>query len=596
MKSKHVFSRSLIVAVVFSGSVWGQSGKQANDSVRTEKELTNSIGMKFALIPAGEFLMGGAPAEKWLPGFTVPQHKVKITQPYYMGIYEVTHGQFKKLYPKRRHLAYPRANVKDDPDWAEEGVAWTEAVRFCRLLSDLPEEKKAGRVYRLPTEAEWEYACRAGTTTRFHYGDSLSIEQANFNHQEPYPRDAKKGPYLDRPVKVGSYKPNAFGLYDMHGNVWEWVSDWDSAKFEFGDVTVDPQGPVEPMGRDQIQGKKIWRGGGWRTSAENCSSARRATDGLGWNDMPDVGFRVVLSIPQPRKEPVEKPIAKEEPLKLDKPVTNSIGMKLQPIPSGKFMMGSPHDEMPRVENTDFEDLHEVEITRSFHIGTYEVTQEEFEKVIGKNPSYFGPKGQWTTERKDLKVLKPDELKRHPVENVSWEQAAEFCRKLSEMPEERKAGRVYRLPTEAEWEYVCRARTTSPFSFGQTLSRGTQANCKGPDVIRTAFDPEVNDKPALGRTTTVGSYPANPFGLHDMHGNVSEWCQDEYAFWFYFTSRKQDPVFVGMGFGKVRRGGSWEDYSKNCRSARRAYYVSHIIGTRDIGFRVVMTLAPSGPPK
>ena len=97
-----------------------------------------------------------------------------------------------------------------------EHVSWDDAVAFCRKLSELPEEKKAGRVYRLPTEAEWEYACRAGTKTPFHYGNSLSSKQANFNGNFPY-GGADKGPYLKRTAKVGSYAANAFGLYDMHG-------------------------------------------------------------------------------------------------------------------------------------------------------------------------------------------------------------------------------------------------------------------------------------------------------------------------------------------------------------------------------------------
>src|SRR5262249_46149806 len=106
-----------------------------------------------------------------------------------------------------------------------EMVSWEDARAFCRKLSSLPDEQKAGRAYRLPTEAEWEYACRAGTTSTFHCGNTLSGKQANVNGYQPY-GDTEQGPYLERTTTVGSYEANDHGLYDMHGNVWEWCQDW----------------------------------------------------------------------------------------------------------------------------------------------------------------------------------------------------------------------------------------------------------------------------------------------------------------------------------------------------------------------------------
>ena len=166
----------------------------------------------------------------------------------------------------------------------------TKAVEFCRKLSALPEERAAGRVYRLPTEAEWEYACRAGTQTPFHYGDSLSSHQANFKGTVPY-GDGEKGPFLKRTTPVGSFTPNAFGLYDMHGNVWEWCLDWYQVntyeKSSAGGATL-----ADPIGPDYGTSRSI-RGGGWYSDATDCRSAFR------YSDHPDgifyvLGMRVVV--------------------------------------------------------------------------------------------------------------------------------------------------------------------------------------------------------------------------------------------------------------------------------------------------------------
>src|SRR5262249_46841566 len=138
-------------------------------------------------------------------------------------------------------------------------------------------------------------------------------------------------------------------------------------------------------------------------------------------------------------------------------MTNSIGMKLAPIPAGKFQMGSPLKE----EDRDPEELqHEVTISKPFYIGVHEVSQEQFSRVLGKKTSFLQEKNGGG----------PD----HPADQVRWTEAVEFCQKLSALPEEKKEGRVYRLPTEAEWEYACRAGTTTPFHTGKTLA-STQAN-------------------------------------------------------------------------------------------------------------------------
>ena len=151
---------------------------------------------------------------------------------------------------------------------------------------------KAGRVYRLPTEAEWEYACRAGTTTPFHFGKSVSSTQANFDGYHPY-GGAAHGPFLQRPAAVGSYKYNNFGLFDMHGNVQEWCEDWYDKNYYKNSSLEDPPGPKEGTYRDKPV--RVLRGGGWDSIAMVCRSGERSFD-QPTRRYHDYGFRVVCSL------------------------------------------------------------------------------------------------------------------------------------------------------------------------------------------------------------------------------------------------------------------------------------------------------------
>jgi formylglycine-generating enzyme required for sulfatase activity len=234
-------------------------------------------------------------------------------------------------------------------------------------------------------------------------------------------------------------------------------------------------------------------------------------------------------------------------------VTNSIGMKLALIPPGEFLMGSPANEE---ERRDDECQHRVRITKPFYLGVYEVTQEEYGRVMGTNPSMFTPTGFYKE-----KVLGLDTTQ-FPVEWVSWTGVVEFCRKLSSLPKEKTAGRIYRLPTEAEWEYACRAGTTTPFCFGRQLN-WRDMNCLGKYPYET--------EKSLDRPTTVGSYAPNAFGLYDMHGNVSEWCQDWYAEDYYLNSPVDDPQGPSHGSLRVVRSGSFAHHAVQCRSALRIRY-------------------------
>jgi formylglycine-generating enzyme required for sulfatase activity len=248
-----------------------------------------------------------------------------------------------------------------------------------------------------------------------------------------------------------------------------------------------------------------------------------------------------------------------------KELTNSIGMKLVLIPKGRFLMGSPGTETDR----DKDELqHEVTISRDYYLGAYEVTQGQYEKVMGENPSYF----------QGAKVA--GDSTNHPVETVSWEDAVEFCRRLSLLPEEKASGRGYRLPTEAEWEYACRAGSKAAYSFGDD-NKKLKDYCwygdnSGRDFVNSkelwlqlGKDGRAYLKSLLAngnRTHVVGEKKPNAWGLYDLHGNVWEWCQDWYG--EYAAEPTADPTGPSKGSDRVRRGGGWGNVAAFCRSASR----------------------------
>jgi len=219
-------------------------------------------------------------------------------------------------------------------------------------------------------------------------------------------------------------------------------------------------------------------------------------------------------------------------------ITNSIGMRLRRIEPGSFIMGSEDGD------TDEKPMHEVTITKPFYIGVYEVTQEQYARVMGADRSRF-----------------PDPNR--PVESVSWEEAKAFCRKLSE-----NENAEYRLPTEAEWEYACRAGTRTVFHWGDSFDTG---------YFWCGYN-------SAHKPHQVGKAKPNPWGLYDMSGNVWEWCEDWYAENAYSSSEANDPTGPATGTRRVVRGGSWWGTPEDCRSANRLSYAPD--GRRDtIGFRV-----------
>jgi formylglycine-generating enzyme required for sulfatase activity len=251
-----------------------------------------------------------------------------------------------------------------------------------------------------------------------------------------------------------------------------------------------------------------------------------------------------------------------------KEIKNSLGMKLALIPAGAFAMGSPEKELHR--NAD-ELQHEVQITKPFYLARLEVTQGQYQKIMGSNPSHFSAKGGGKQQ-----VLDRDTAD-YPVERVSWNDAVLFCKKLSE-----KESKTYRLPTEAEWEYACRAGKTSVFHTGNDFN-SNMANING--LSYSSYGKEVGG-PFYRCTVAGGEYPGNAFDLFDMHGNVQEWCSDWYAADYYKISPKENPSGPKDGKERVLRGGAWPSSAKACRSAVRNKLAPDE-KSYTTGFRVVM---------
>jgi formylglycine-generating enzyme required for sulfatase activity len=466
---------------------------------------TNSASITLAYVPAGTFVRG--------------KYKVTLSKDFMMSATPVTQAQWNRLVGEN-----PCPQKGDD--LPVDSVSWQEAQSYCTALSNIE-----GRHYRLPTEAEWEYACRAGTNTEYANGNG----EAALAESDWYAKNSggKMHP-------VGQKKPNAWGIYDCNGNVSLWCLDVASNYPDF-DVT-------DPIGTGSLL-DRVTRGGTCGGDAKGCivSNARgtfpanRVSTGI--------GFRICLELPQSAVQSsapkfVAKPSTTFPPGHAGECWTNSIGMSMAYIPPGTFM-----------KKPDLGPLYKITISKSSLMAVTPVTQAQWTQIMGENPS----------------TTKGDEL---PVDMVSYDDAVAFCQKLTQ-----KEGKYYRLPTECEYEYACRAGTTGRFSTGDD----TQAlNVSG--WFRGN---------AAGKTHPVGQKAPNPWGLYDMQGNVWEWCQN----WANNPFQKFAPVDPpGNPKGKLRmtKGGAFDAYTDLC-AAESAQAHPPEYKAADLGFRPMLDLSSAPPP-
>ncbi|MBZ0257843.1 formylglycine-generating enzyme family protein [bacterium] len=498
--------------------------------------------LEMVLIPSGTFTMGSLQGERgrqdneWLP------HEVTISEPFYMSKYEVTQAQWERL------MGYNPSFVENQLNYPVEQVSWDDCQVFLDTLTSIGQ-----RQFRLPTEAEWEFACRAGTKTRFSFGDALECgEECELcDVQDQYMWWCAN--YQNDSREVGSKQPNLWGLFDMHGSVSEWCSDWWEDPVPRGSQT-DPQGPITGF-------KRLSRGGAWINNAIDCRSASRNDRSLDSASI-DVGFRIVFTKSAPTPTPVPTPSEfTGETLMIDIPglPPEAKPLELVLIPSGSFTMGAPFNEQSRSVGDWLP--YQVTITEDFYLGKYEVTQAQWEQIMGSNPSGFN--------------RRPN----NPVERVTWEECQVFLDNLSNITQ-----LTFRLPSEAEWEYACRAGSETRYSFGDALE--CSDNCE--------FCYTMNEYMwwcgNVNETIEVGLKLPNPWGLYDMHGNVWEICSD----WYQSPTARgpeTNPQGPTSGTNHVTRGGSWSDGANYARSASRAGLT---IGFDYIGFRVAASISPNAP--
>lgn len=607
---------------------------------------TNSIGMKLKLIPPGEFMMGrteeqfdkllevskkDGPAPARLATWEMlmmPAHRVRITKPLYMGATEVTVGQFRQFceasgyeteaergldkgvsYKGRRPICTWRKpmvwiKLKQKDDEPVLHLCWNDCVAFCKWLS-----KKEGVEYCLPTEAEWEYACRAGTTTAWSFGNFEDFDR--LGHEYMFVSDGRQGKH-DRPSRVGLKKPNAFGLYDMHGNVWEYVADWWH-RFTYKNSPInDPTGPPEQSEKGDM--RRVIRTGSFDWGRWGAQSVYRMRIGQRSTQHPHQGFRVAMrptgvqgiaaavepheqrrkSKVDPGPQKVDTSAADKNPRELTLDLPGKIKMEFVLIRPGSFLMGSSEgfgDEAP---------VHRTVISTPFYMAKYEVTTAQWAAIMGKDDRFKfweSMKGENDDASGPRKAMR----------DVSWDECHGFVTALQKKvatslrgtkhPLTKRVGYKFALPTEAQWEYACRAGSTTEFHFGNDAAALDQyawfaGNMLWPGGGRTFPD----GTPVKGvHYHDVGLKKPNGFGLYDMHGGVWEWCADYYDKDYYVNSPLKDPTGPESGRFRALRGGSWFRYAKYCRSAYRRFFYPASNGDgvtayiSDFGCRVVINL-------
>ena len=514
--------------------------------------LPNDVKLEMIYVPGGTFMMGSydeANNEK-------PVHSVTL-KPFLVGKYPVTQAQWEAI------MGSNPSNFKG-ANRPVETVTWEDAMQCCARLSQL-----TGHHYRLLSEAQWEYACRAGSVTKYGFGEIITPELANYNASG-----------IKQTTDVGKYPANAFGLYDMHGNVWEWCEDVWHENY----VGAPGDGSAWIAGGDSTY--HLIRGGSWINNNSNlrCATRDRYMTLHGGNYRGFRFSRVNLSELEQQCEKVTSEIVKiksDAPKELNQeieelkqsvvqpadPLTdfaetlpeitfetafidnnknirretrkarqlveilpNNVKLEMIYVPGGTFMMGSEDydDEKP---------IHQVTL-KPFLVGKYPVTQAQWEAIMGSNPSNF--KGA-----------------NRPVEMVTWNDAMQCCARLSQL-----TGQHYRLLSEAQWEYACRAGSVTKYSFGEIITPAL-ANY---------------DVSGIKQTTDVGKYPANAFGLYDMHGNVWEWCEDVWHENYVGAPSDGSAWVSGDSKCHLRRGGSWSNFGDNyLRCAYRAWMTATNLG-------------------
>ena len=649
-----------------------------SDAPNVKKSTCKTKELWLRRIEPDTFTMG-SPDDELCRDSGEIQHEVTLTKAFYLSLFETTQKQFKYIagynVSKYKGSTRPMDSITYELlRGATLGAGWPKDRQVdekhfyvdkkgrnveCPTFFYALREKTGGSlIFDLPTEAQWEYACRAGKATAWNNGTDITEEDDDpelsklgryFYSGGGKSIYDKKGVYKSTKyygtAKAGSYLPNDWGLYDCHGNVFEWCLDWYGS---YGNSPV-----TDPLGPDH-GGLRVCRGGAWDDVAIFCRSAHRNTLFIpGLSNYSVVGFRIALVRPEtaPDREEFEYELLTDSDNTLpvfktkfygkdgngseflltdvghleedgaseivlgagihkvvwipDTDHTNLIGFTeyrveyedvtdkadylvldiadnkmrtsttgpdlnyatcrtqevwFKRIEPGTFTMGSPSYEKG---HSGAETEHQVKLRKAYYMAVFETTQGQYKGITEKNPAkYFG-------ETRPVEQISYDDL-RGSKKGANWPADREVDKKSFFGKLMAKAGNLYDLPTEAQWEYACRAGKTTALNNGTNLSSENEDENLN-KLGRYSYN--TNDgKGYYEEHTDVGSYLPNDWGLYDCHGNVTEWCLDWYA-----DNLGSDPVKEPKGPDtgnfRVIRGGSYTDAAKYCRCAARMFYNS-----------------------
>ncbi|MBO7448188.1 formylglycine-generating enzyme family protein [bacterium] len=574
-------------------------------------------------IEPGTFMMGSPEGEIGRRD-DEEQHEVTLTNPFYIGVFEITQKQYELITGNNpsnfigdtkplENVCYDmiQGSAKNANKNENNKISDNSFLSILRSKIDIPDMK-----FSLPTEAQWEYACRAGSITAINSEKDLSPNQqknmdevgrckenaficSDNNNKEKIPLGT---------AVVGSFLPNQWGLYDMHGNVWEWCLDSYDAFDKYDDDVVEYA--IDPVYLDNKNRCCVLRGGCYSSEASECRSAKRKS---GYRSMveenPPSGFRVVLNQQTNGEMRINKPMdtieinkfkpkylvldletykireeekgPMEDPNILNNDKCRTTELWLKRIECGTFIMGSPENEQYRKSD---EQEHKVKLTKSFYIGVFTITQGQYKMITGHD----------VLPRDVINHLGDTRPFETSFYNIIRGQDNNVIDQTSILGIFRSKSHLnFDLPTEAQWEYACRANTRTPWNNGEDFElkrifvhyddiNGSLVDCDAQLDKLGRYERNRND----GRGgnylehTKVGSYDPNAWGLYDMHGNVCELCLDMYQHDIFGDNK--NPLFLG-GRNHVGRGGDYRDEFQACRSAKRF----RIQTGNGVGFRVVL---------
>lgn len=533
--------------------------------------------LRMVRIPQGSYQMGAPDTERGYYAWEGPVHTVNIEYDFYMSEVEVSQAQYHALMGSN-----PASGAGVGDDYPVYSVSWDQITQVDGLLDRL--NALGEGTFRLPSESEWEYACRGGTQTRFNYGDSLECGDGgkcedcaagtmtgNRSDFMWYCWSEGLNGYATGAKPGGSLQPNGFGLYDMHGNLFEWCQDWYHDSYTGaptnGSAWETPAGYY-----------RIVRGGARNSYPSQCRSAFRYWQPSSTTSLA-IGIRLVFAPtsvePTPALTATATPTRTLDILSIPIPglPVGAKPLRMVRIPSGSCKIGNPGTGRDTAYQYLYElPVHEVTIAYDFYMGETEVTQAQWQALMGSNPAVNNGVGD-----------------DYPVYLVSWNditQANGFLDRLNALGQG-----VFRLPSEAEWEYACRGPAEnpnrySPFYFGDDTAV-LMIDCTTSTLFSDNMQWCGNNSPAT--TKPVAGKLPNPYGLHDMSGNVWEWCQDWYHSNYYGApnngSAWEDPVTSD----RVIRGGGHDSPPWYLRSAYRDRNIP-TFSHKSFGLRVVRNVS------